>query len=292
MNIDQILEENGLNFQIEKIPLFAIQGLGEPIPSAYYGLLNSKTQEIIHTVKGSYTPSQNREIIEKVLEGMLPFGNDISISKAGSLNGGRKVYIQLKIKGNGIVGNDEIERFITIIDSNDGSTSLSFGIGDLTMSCKNQFYKFNRMNENKFRHSIQLTEKMKQIPFLIECALSQSLKQVELYNKFLSTPVSKDLANKLVLELLGYDKVLSPQELLLQKSTAAINKMDTIYKNINLEIKDKGANAWGLHSAITRFTTHELRILTRDNAREESIMMGSGYDMNQKSLKFAELLLV
>ena len=283
----EILSANGLDFRIEKAPMFAKNRLGEEVPSPYYGLINSKSNEVINTVKEGYTVSQNDEIIELVLRGMEGFGSDLTVSKAGSLNGGRKVFIQLGITGVGKVAFDTIKRYVTIIDSNDGSTSLSIGIGDLTMSCSNQFAKFYKRGDAKFRHSASLVEKLKTIPSLIELALSESLRQIETYNTFASTQCSKDLAHELVRSLIGFDR-LSSMDVLSSKSTRSINVMDKLYNHIDREMLDKGMNLWGLHSGVTSFTTHEISVPKRDNARMESVLIGSAYKMNQTSLKFAE----
>ena len=218
---------------------------------------------------------------------MEGFGSDLTVSKAGSLNGGRKVFIQLGITGVGKVAFDTIKRYVTIIDSNDGSTSLSIGIGDLTMSCSNQFAKFYKRGDAKFRHSASLVEKLKTIPSLIELALSESLRQIETYNTFASTQCSKDLAHELVRSLIGFDR-LSSMDVLSSKSTRSINVMDKLYAHIDREMLDKGMNLWGLHSGVTSYTTHEISVPKRDNARMESVLIGSAYKMNQTSLKFAE----
>jgi phage/plasmid-like protein (TIGR03299 family) len=285
--VNEILTANGLDFRIEKAPMFAMNLKGEQVPSPYYGLINTKSNEVINTVKEGYTVSQNDEIVELVLRGMEPFGNALTVQKAGSLNGGRKVFMQLAIEGASIVAHDTIKRYVTIIDSNDGSTSLSIGIGDLTMSCSNQFAKFYAKGEAKFRHSASLTEKLKGIPQLIELALKESLKQIEVYNRFASTPVSKALAHELVKALLGFDRLISMDEMS-KKSAQSINKMDKLYSHIDREMLDKGQNVWGLHSGVTSFTTHEISVPKRDNARMESVLIGGAYKMNQASLKFAE----
>jgi hypothetical protein len=281
-----ILVNNGLDFTITKEPLFGLQGK----PTPYFGLFNSKSGECINTVKEGYTVSQNYDIVNLALQGMQPFGDDLRVQKAGSLNGGRKVFIQLAIKGFSKVGNDIIERYVTLIDSNDGSTSLSIGIGDLTMSCQNQFWKFYAKGNAKFRHTHTLTQRMSEIPMLIELALNESIKQVELYNKLASTPITKDLAHKLVKELLGYDKLYTSMSELSKKSTKAINIMDNLYRNIDIETADKGLNLWGLHSGVTRFTTHDLKTPKRENGKIESGLIGTAYKQNQNSLKFVSEL--
>ena len=63
--VEKILVENGLDFNIEKIQLIAPNN-GVSILTDYYGLLNTKSGEIIHSVKKGYTPSQNRDIVGEI----------------------------------------------------------------------------------------------------------------------------------------------------------------------------------------------------------------------------------
>lgn len=286
--VKQILVENGLDFRIEKAPMFALNTKGEQVPSPYFGLINSQSNEVINTVKEGYTVSQNDEIVELVLRGMESFGATLSVSKAGSLNGGRKVFIQLAIEGLGKVAQDVVKRFVTIIDSNDGSTGLSIGIGDLTMSCQNQFFKFYKKGDAKFRHTATLEQKLKTIPFLIETALSESLEQIKVYNTFASTEVSKNLADELVKYVLGYDRRITAMDVMATKGTRAINIMDELYSHIDKEMAQKGENMWGLHSGVTSFTTHAKSKAKRVNGDMESMLVGTAYQMNQKSLQFAQ----
>lgn len=167
--VDEILANYGLDFTIYKNTLVGLNENGEQYPTPYYGLFNSKTGECLNTVKENYTISQNKDIVRVALAGMEKFGDAIAVQKAGSLNGGRKVYIQLRIEGDGDgkVGDDTVERFVTLIDSNDGSTGLSVGIGDLTMSCMNQFFKFYKAGEAKFRHTATIEQKIETMPELI-----------------------------------------------------------------------------------------------------------------------------
>jgi len=282
MNKQEILVANGLDFNISKRPLFD----GDGNTSGYYGLYNDKLGKCINTVKEGYHVSQNEEIVELVLQGIKPFGNDLFVQKAGVINEGRKVFLQLGIIGDSHINGDTIERYITILDSNDGSTSLSVGIGDLTMSCANQFFKFYKAGESKFRHSANLETKMLEIPYLIETALNRSLKQVEIYKVLATKDISRDLAHKLVHDLLGFDKVYTSVKDLSEKSTRSINKMEALYNAIETEINDKGLNLWGLHSGVTRFTTHDISAPRRENGRIETSMLGAGYKMNQKSFDF------
>jgi hypothetical protein len=271
--VQEILSAHGLDFTIEKAPLIAHNNQGEQMITPYYGLFNSSTNECINTVKEGYTVSQNADVVEMVLRGMEKFGSELTVSKAGSINGGRRVFMQLAIEGDSKVGDDIIKRYVTIIDSNDGSTGLSVGIGDEVAHCENQFFKFYKSGEAKFRHTATLNEKIKSIPMLIETALGEGLRQINIYKKFESTPLTQSLAHKMVKCVLGYDR-LSPIDSLTTKS---VNRMEILYSNIQTECNIVGNNVWGLFNGLTRFTTHEQSVPKRINGKIESLLVGSAY---------------
>jgi hypothetical protein len=284
--VQSILVENGLDFEIQKVPLFAFSKDFQTIETSYFGLLNTKSGEVINSVKEGYTISQNSEVVEMVLRGIAPFSDKLDVSFGGALNGGRKVFLQLKIEGKKKVGNDTLTQYVTIIDSNDGSTSLSIGIGDICMRCQNQFFKFYKAGNAKFRHTATIEQRIKEIPMLIEIALNESLRQIELYNKFVSTPVTRSLANQMIKSIIGYDREFTAMDELSKKSTKAINILDAISTDIETEFNQVGLNAWALLGGITRYTTHTQSVPKRENSRNESLMSGGGYKMNQKALDF------
>ena len=303
LKVNEILEGNGLDFEIKKVPLVGKQlvtSVGVDgdivddvnlIHSPYYGLLNTKSGNFINTVKEGYTVSQNSEIVELVLRGMQGFG-ELSVQKAGSINDGRKVYIQLAIEGLSKVGNDSIKRYVTVIDSNDGSTGLGVGIGDLTMSCQNQFFSFYRSGQAKMRHTASLETRLKEIPSLISLALDNSLKQIDMYNDFVKVGVSDKNVHDMVKMQVGISKLSSVADIS-DASGKVTNAMETLYEMIRVEVAQKGKNVWGLHSGVTRWTTHEKSAPRRENGRIESAMLSTNYKTNQKSLDFArELALV
>lgn len=288
---DEILKKHGLDFNIQKgrmhMNVETTDGNGiVEVSSDYFGLYNDKAKKVINTVKEGYRVSQNDEIVEMVLKGIKGFG-DLKVKKAGSIHDGRKVYIQLEISGFSRVGDDKIKRYITVLDSNDGSSGLSVGIGDLTMSCANQFFKFYKAGEMKAKHAGKLEDKIKEFPALITLALSNSMQLINAYNEFERTPCTEKLVHTLVHDLLGFDKMFTPSEILDAKNGRAIANMNNLYNHIEKETNQKGYNLWGLHSGVTSWTTHQKQAPSRANGRIESAMCGTNYKANQKSLGFA-----
>lgn len=289
--VEEILKANGLDFRILKLATKAElpcpDGTVKIIDSPYFNLYNEKSGNIIHSVKDSYHVSQNDEIVKAVVMGMESFGN-LSVGKAFSVNDGKRVIMQLGVEGLSVLGDgDKIEKYVTIVDSNDGSTGLGVGIGNMTLSCENQFFKFYKAGMSKFRHTSSIDEKIKELPRLISLALSQSMRMVEVFNKFQSTKASRELAHAMVNHLLGYDKTSLTNKEMADMSTRAANIMDSLYDNIEHEMNSKGNTVWGLFSGVTRYSTHDKSVPRRENGRIESLVTGTNYSFSDSALEFA-----
>jgi hypothetical protein len=279
----ELLREFDMDYKIVKRPS-TVKYKGVRYSGTDFGLLNLKTRKVINQVKEGYTISQNQDLMELVLYGIQ--GYKLSVERCSDINGGRKMFIQIRIEGDGMIPRpdgtfDRITRFITILDSNDGSCSVSIGIGDSTASCDNQFFHFYKKGQAKFRHSKNLTENLKKIPNLLELAMSESVRMISLYKEFQEVKVNRVAAqDAMVMELLGYNKQsddITPR---------AMNNMSSLYNELSSEMNDKGDSLWGLHSGVTKWTNFTKAHPKRDNGMIEGIMTGENYKVNAKSLAF------
>jgi hypothetical protein len=286
--VDEILNQFGLNFNIEKVELADIK---QNRLSKFFGLYHSETNECLATVRKDYRVTQTEEIVGIILTAIKLFGN-LRVVKAGSINGGRKIFIQLEIDGISIVNGERITRYLTIIDSNDKSHCLSIGIGDLTASCMNMFNYFYKKADFKLCHASTLEAKLKAIPSKISAAIEQSAIQIGTYQKMSETDVTSDDIHKLVKLVLGYDKVFTSVEDLAKKSKKSIEKMESLYDCISSEMNQKGFSVYGLFNGVTYFTTHILKSkLKRDNSRNETLLVGTAHVMNQKAFDYCVALI-
>jgi hypothetical protein len=281
--VNDILTKHGLDFRIEKLPAFS-EFAGVKINTDYFHLLNTKSGNVINSVKGSYTVSQNEDVVRAALIGAEPFGSKLSVSKAGSLNDGRRTFIQFAVEGISKIGNDTVKKYIVLLDSNDGSTGLSVGISDMVMSCQNQFFRFYKAGQSKYIHTVSIIERIKELPSLITFALNETMKQMEIYNKFVSTPATRELTDALVKEMTGIDRLSVNTE---KDSTRAINAMNTLYSAIAKETSTKGNTLWGLHNGVTYWTNFQKSVPKRNDGRIESLIVGTNYTTNMKSFNFA-----
>jgi hypothetical protein len=285
--VDKILESTGLDFEIIKFPF--VDANDPELETGYYGLKNGKTGETLNSVKAGYTVSQNRDLVSAVLEGIKDFNGKLRVTKGGMIHGGRRVYLQVEIEGESAVGDDIVKRNITIIDSNDGTSGLSVGVGTLTMSCQNQFYQFYKAGMLKVRHTLTIEQKIKELPKLIEVALRHSIKLVKKFQDWEQTPVIEEVKHQLVQHLLGVDRTMSEDDL---KAVAQkrISSMNSLYKHLENEMTTKGETLWGLHSGVTSWTTHEKRHPKRINGHLESLASGSNYKVANQAMEFIDAL--
>jgi hypothetical protein len=153
----------------------------------------------------------------------------------------------------------------------------------------NQFFYFYKTGQARMRHTASLETRILEIPNLIEMALSESMSMTENYQKFATVGVSDNDTHGMIEAIIGLSKKSSVKDLS-EASTRTINRMESLYDIVRMEMAQKGHNVWGLHSGVTRWTTHENRAPKRDNGRIESSMVGTNYKTNQKSLEFAKQL--
>ncbi|MCK5872883.1 MAG: DUF932 domain-containing protein [Methylococcales bacterium] len=293
----EILIDYGLDWKIEKRALVDITEIEKdplnpmlmPEKTPFFSLRNMSNGQHLHSVKNGYTVSQNEDLVYSILKGTEAFGNIKPIFGA-SIRGGRKVMLQFELEGKSYVNDDMITQYITGMDSNDGSAGFAIGIGDKTASCKNQFFHFYKSAFAKVRHSATLEQKLKELPMMIEQALLENMKMINLYKDFASVPIHTDNYHKMVNKIIGIDATLSNEDLKVF-STQKKNSMNKLYKCIQIETSTKGQTLWGLHSGVTRYTTHHRSVPNREHGRLESQMVGTAYRENHKSLEYAKAIL-
>jgi len=284
LNTEQILEQNGLNWNVVKKPLLyagecttdANNGLHS---TDYYGIVREDTGEVFATVKEAYTPTQNHTIIETMQE--IAGQNDLEIVKAMPFNEGRKVMVQMKRPNNHVViGGQDTEQYIYAINSHDGSSSLKFGFMNKVIFCQNQFGWLNSNAISGYRHTQSIQDKVKELPAIINFT-SQEEKIANL-QRFSDQSASPTLVNDLIDHLTNTDRLATEKDMSSRKQ----NMIYDIAHCIDSEMSRISHTKWGVFNGITKYTTHHKSAPLRENGKQESIITGSAGKMNENAYKF------
>ena len=278
LKTNQILEQNGLNWNVVKKPLhyYHENGLHS---SDYYGIVREDTGEVFTTVSEAYEPTQNHTIIETMQE--IAEDNELDIVKAIPLHGGRKVVIQMKRPDNiTVIGGETTEEYIYAINGHDGTTSLKFGFMNKVIFCQNQFAWLSNNALSGYRHTKSIQEKVEQLPGIIN--FTDQYEKIADLQEFAQQSASPSLIIDLVDYLFNTDKLAEDEDI----SSRKYNMIHELTTSIDAEMNRITHTKWGVFNGVTKYTTHEKSSPNREYGKQESILTGSCGKMNEKAFNF------
>lgn len=217
-------------------------------------IIRNDTNDYLSICSDDYYPYQNEELINLLQKVSGLTGLDIV--KCGFFGKGEKVFIQMK-SDNLTLGTDRIEGYMTGINSFDGSTSLSFGPSNITISCQNTFYSSYKQLENKVRHTKNMVVRVDEICRNVESVLDEEKIIFDKIVQLSETRFDDIIKDDVVRKLFNIKKEinLKDDESI---STVTRNKMSKFYVDLHGELQEKGDNLWGLFSGVTKYTTHSM----------------------------------
>lgn len=134
-NLSDSLESAGLNFTVEKQPMFLANGRQVPDSMA---IVRKDTQKVLGTVGKKYHTVQNTDafgVFQEAFDSGL-----LEVELCGALGGGKIVWVQARVSGDPLIvtGDDKIQPFVLLANSHDGSIALRAGFTAVRLFCYNQ----------------------------------------------------------------------------------------------------------------------------------------------------------
>lgn len=264
----ELLEKTGLNWSVKKEPLFTAAGDA----TQSFGLfksVNGETGNWLSTVGKRYVPYQNAELAEVMVQASE--GINVQLNRGGMLNSGCKVYLQSELPDE-YIGRSAIKRYITALNSHDGSSAIGFGSSSTVVICQNTFYMAYKEIQ-KFRHTLSAKD-------AITAAMQDMRKAMELdealmhkFKVMADKPISEEIFAKVMAKCFKADLNVKSSEV----STRRKNTLTAVAGAVDKELALEGETLWGLFNGITRFTNH---IATSKENKENYVMSGAGYETN------------
>jgi hypothetical protein len=194
--------------------------------------------------------------------------------RGGELYGGKKVYYQAQLQDEQIA-NDTIKRYITGLNSHDGSSSIGFGFTNTVVVCQNNFYM--AMKEvNRFRHSASSRQRVELAREEIRKTLKAESSLMDNYKRMADTKISSVVTKRVIADLFkfleeDFDKDVK------DFSTKKVNDLSKFNQILESELKSHGSTLWGLFNAVTWKTNHQD---VKGDKGLENVMVGTGYKKN------------
>lgn len=249
--IDRILTEAHLNWTVRTEPLQTTSGILLPKKIA---IIRDDNNEPLGDHKIGYTPYQNHELLELLFQISKQTG--LALHSGGSFGGGEKVWFQLK-SDDLRLGNDTISGYVSGFNSFDGSTALSFGNSNITVSCQNTFWLVYKSMQTKMKHSVSMLKKIDEIILNIDKLIQEEKNTFHKIERLADVRMDAKVKDLVIRKLfdIGKEERLDSDEI----STNKKNKLIKFEMDLSTELATKQDSQWGLFSGITRYTTHSMK---------------------------------
>lgn len=107
---------------------------GSLIPDSR-AVVRADNNRVLGIVGNRYRVIQNREAF--TIADALVGEKEAHYHTAGSLDGGRLIWLLLKLREDMVIGPDQVERYLCLMDSKDGSTALTALLTRVRVVCQN-----------------------------------------------------------------------------------------------------------------------------------------------------------
>lgn len=260
-----LLEKTNLNWEVSKEQLFA----GDGTPTNTYGVFKKTSRQHIGSVGERYEVYQNWQMAEALLLASNELG--VTFDRGGQLSKGRKVYMQAELPSVWI-GNSDVKRYITSLNSHDGSSSIGFGSSNVVVVCTNTFHKAYK-DLNKFRHTSSAPERIKKLAMDINSVILQDELMMNNFKMMADTHMRDEVVEKVAKKIFDVAPMAKAQDIPIQKQ----NRIRAFGEALKTEINTHGNSYWGLFNGVTRYTNH---IAAPENSKQEYLMTGAGYKLS------------
>jgi phage/plasmid-like protein (TIGR03299 family) len=275
----EILEATKTNWSVRKEQLFAVNPADNSlIDTGSFGVFRNTDNKWLGTVKQRYEPMQNSNLVELLVQAtdML----ELPVLNGGVLKGGSKVFYQIGLTDE-YIGNSGIKRYVTALNTHDGTGSIAFGSTNTVVICQNTFYKAYRDNGmEKVRHTTNSNQRVLTMVNDITAQINNDNKLMETFKRMADIKATEGMVNKLVKKLFT---VKDNGE----SSTRTNNLVEKFLESMETEFKLEGQTVWGIFNGVTRYTNHVVAPMDNDK-RNEYLMSGKGATLS--NLAFNELL--
>lgn len=279
LNIDNfertmnLLESTGLNWEVKKEPLF--HGTGKE--TDFYGIFKydqadyRTPSKCFGTVKDRYRPFQNWELADTIVRATDGIG--IVTNKGGQLSGGSKVFLQAELPDE-YVGKSDVKRWVTVLNSHDGSSSIGFGSTNMVVVCQNTFHRAFK-DTQKFRHTESAKERIETAVRQFQQTIAEDKRMFDTFKRMSELRPDESIVQAVINKLFSVDVNNTKRD---DISTRKVNQLQQFAQAYNTERDLEGDTVWGLFNAVTRYTNH---IAAPDTHRKnEYLMTGTGFDLN------------
>jgi len=283
----------GLDYDVVKSPLFTtgiksgngdgltIYAPGQSTVPGYFATQRTDTGQVLGVVGSDYRVVQNRDAF--TFFDSIADGKGIRYETVGGLGNGERIFITAKIDDKIIVGkDDEIEQYLFLTNSHDGSGSITVAFTPIRVVCQNTLNAAvgSLSSAVRIRHTASAKERLASAHKLMGMAARISVQTEAAFNKWAKVRITDNQLRRLIQmamapgkETLG--KIQDARFELL--STQFNNLVDRVYSYAMVSpeqnLPTTAGTVFGAYNAVTGYFQN-IRYYNTAEHKAKSILFG------------------
>jgi phage/plasmid-like protein (TIGR03299 family) len=279
--------KSGLNWQVEKRPIFDEKGTKLPI----LGTFRSDTDQFLGPVGENYHIIQNDELF-RLPERLVKEGTPVEYAQAGTLKGGLGAFVQynlpkldIDVKKKG----DIVRMSVMIRTMHNGSGSLFYRLQAERLVCLNGMTAGETRSLAYVRHTEGASERLTEVKGLIANIATDAQNYAQLSNALAATQLTVPQIGE-VIERVYHKSDTSNIHTSAVKQNQARDILVLFDANDANTFKGERGTAWNLLNAFTNYADHRMNYRTsgehetEDDAARRGKLFGVGEALKQRAL--------
>jgi len=310
-SIDEALVAAGLDWTVKPFPLFSQIPLGSKdaqgrdqflkVPvNGSKAIIRSTDNKVLGVVGKGYRPLQNKEGFSFLDEAIT---NDfVSIETAGSLRGGKRVWMLAHINGleQDVVNGDPVKAYFLISNSHDGTLAVRVGFTGIRVVCQNTLSLAHHEGKGhllQVRHTKNVVSALDKLKEIVDWQKQTFTATMEQFKALTRKGCNEELLRQYVTEVFQPSTVKeTPVEAAAEETAEETQENATVDKLMEKVIPlfqgGKGQNIagvsgtlWAAYNAVTEYQTWERG--RSNDTRLDSLWFGANKATNERAFEVA-----
>ena len=251
----------GLDWRVEQKNIQLCGGSKVP---GYKANVRSTDGKVLGVVSDRYRIVQNADAFE-FTDSII--GGDVRYETAGSLNGGKKIWLLAKLPETEIAG-DKTEPYLCFSNTHDGSGAVRVCMTPIRVVCNNTLNLALDSAKRAWsvRHTGSLQSKMHEARTCLRMANTYMGALAEKADRMANTTITRDQLNMILDELFPEDEHSTERE----KQNAKKLRDEYMVCYFAPDLIKFRDTAWGAYNAMSDMITHNAPLRKTENYRENN----------------------
>jgi phage/plasmid-like protein (TIGR03299 family) len=278
---EEAIQAAHLDFTVEKYRLKTTPN--DLQVESHFATVRTDTMEVLGVVGSRYEPIQNKDAFT-TFDALVGEGEAI-YHTAGALGKGEQIWLLAKLPDYiRINGNDLVEKYLLLVNSHDGSSTVRVKLTPIRVVCENtlSLALSGAEQEVHVRHTLNAKEKLKEAHEILGLTNKLYSELDAIFNRMSERQVEQQA-------LSDYVKAIFPDNPASTDHSWVKKVHDTIF-----DLADSGEGAkmakgtlWGAYNAVTEYVDHYRNPKGDETQRLKSMWFGSGERIKKNAFRAA-----